>query len=430
MRCLVLAFGIFLLPPSLPADTPVRLVRAYPQLVFDDNATAAAVTPDSDRRTVVAFQRGMIRVLPNDRNSPEASRFLDLREKMAEETEFEEGIHGLAFHPDFAVNRRMYLCFSQRGPRRTVLSEFMVPAGDALEADRRSERVLLELPHPLGNHWGGGIAFGPDGMLYLALGDGGLRDDPYRMGQNLWTLHGKILRIDVDGRSAGLSYRIPPDNPYVSRQESRDEIWASGLRNPWGLSFDRATGTLWCADVGQDRWEEVNLITRGGNYGWSERDGPERFDPRNRSPEEGGPFAGPVHFYSHQEGISITGGFVYRGAKLPSLRGNYLFGDWGVGKMWALSWDPSSGTATAVRRIVAPEDGVRMNPTVIACDAEGEPLIFGHYPSMIFTLEEGAALASAEGQGEADGLSPPEPVITEEPAVDDLKVVDPLDGGS
>jgi len=414
---------------SLRPEVPLRLVRAFPNLTFDDNAAAAAVTPDAAKRTVVALQRGQLRVLPEDREATEAPLFLDLREKMKEETEFEEGVHGLAFHPNFASTRRVYLCYSQRGPRRTVLSEFVVPEGSELRADPRTERVILEYPHPLGNHWGGGIAFGPDGLLYVAIGDGGLRDDPYRLGQNLWALHGKILRLDVDGRSAGLAYRIPPDNPFGARQETRDEIYAYGLRNPWGMSFDRETGTLWCGDVGQDRWEEVNVIKPGGNYGWSERDGPGRLTAREAAPEEGGPYIDPIHAYPHEEGISITGGFVYRGARLSSLQGQYLFGDWGMGKLWALSWNPATVTSTGVRPVFLPEGDLKINPTVISRDADGEPLIFSHSPSVIYTLEEQPVLAESEVTEEL-GVEPlPDPGAIEIPSIDPVTEPDAMETG-
>lgn len=375
----------------------MHLVPAYPNLVLDDNATAAAIPPDGSRHIVVALQRGQVRTLPEDKNGTEAPMFLDLREKMRTETGFEDGLHGLAFHPRFAKERRVYVCYTQSDPRRTVLSEFTVPDGGAFRADVGSERTVLEFPHPLGNHWGGGITFGPDGFLYLGIGDGGLRDDPYRLGQNLWTLHGKILRIDVDGREPGLPYGIPKDNPFAAVQEVRSEIWAYGFRNPWGMSFDRSTGTLWCADVGQDSWEEVNLVKKAANYGWSEDEGPDRFSRRKDSPQEAGPFVGPIHSYPHSEGISITGGYVYRGRRLPSLRNGYLFGDWGSGKIWALSWDGKSGTAAGNKLLYASTpDTPRFNPTVISADNNGEPLLFSHSPAVIFTLCETRLLADSE----------------------------------
>lgn len=406
---------------SCLAQPSVNLAPAFPGLVFDDNASAAALVPDGSRRIVVALQRGQLRVLPDDRDATEAPMFLDLREKMKEETDFEEGMHGLAFHPKFSENRRVYLCYSQRGPRRTVISEFMVPEGASFQADPRSERVILEFPHPLGNHWGGGITFGPDGYLYVGIGDGGLRDDPYRLSQNMWSLHGKILRLDVDKRSAGLAYAIPADNPFSDKQEIRGEIWASGLRNPWGMNFDNPTGTLWCGDVGQDKWEEVNLIKRGANYGWSERDGPEKFEPRLNSPDEAGPFTAAIHSYPHTEGISITGGYVYRGERLPRLQGRYLFGDWGMGKIWALSWDAGKDTATAVNLIHARTgDQAAFNPTVFFHDADGEPLIFSHYPSVIFTLTEPQVLAGADVPELSDESAPADPADAVEGPGDEL----------
>lgn len=393
------------------AEIQLKLSPAYPALSFDDNATALALTPGKDRRAVVAFQRGQVRVLPENRESAEAPMFLDLREKMREEKDFEEGLHGLAFHPSFATERRVFLCYSQRNPRRTVLSEFKVSADGPLHADPASERILLDLPHPLGNHWGGGIAFGPDGFLYIGIGDGGVRDDPYRLGQNLWTLHGKILRIDVNGKTGGLPYRIPPNNPFAEKQEVRDEIWATGFRNPWGMSFDKATGTLWCADVGQDAWEEVNLVKPGGNYGWSEREGPARFAPRPQMTEVATAYIDPIHSYAHSEGISVTGGYVYRGKRLRGLQGSYLFGDWGLGKIWALSWDPTKSTAAGVSQLYASTpESPRLNPTVIAADSSGEPLIFSHSPSVIYTLREPSLLADAETAAEDPQVEvPPTP---------------------
>lgn len=379
------------------AQPVLNLVPAFPRLTFDDNATASAVVPQSTGRVVVALQRGQVRVLPEDRNSVEAPLFLDLREKMKEETDFEEGIHGIAFHPRFSETRRVYLCYSQRGPRRTILSEFMVPEGDDFKADPRTERVVLEYPHPLGNHWGGGIAFGPDGYLYLGIGDGGLRDDPYRLAQNLWSLHGKILRLDIDKRSPGLGYGIPKDNPFADKQEIRGEIWASGFRNPWGMAFDSANGALWCADVGQDKWEEVNLVKKGGNYGWSERDGPERFEPRPAASQDESAFVGPLHSYPHSDGVSVTGGYVYRGERLAGLKNCYLFGDWGMGKLWTLNEAAAAGRPPEVT-LIHPTRGNRtaINPTVIARDGDGEPLIFSHHPSAIFTLKEEEILAHSE----------------------------------
>ena len=201
------------------------------------------------------------------------------------------------------------------------------------------------------------------------------------------------------------------------------------MRNPWGMSFDRETGTLWCGDVGQDRWEEINLIKPGGNYGWSERDGPSRLTAREAAPEEGGPYIDPIHAYGHDQGISVTGGFVYRGSRMPSLGGRYLFGDWGMGKLWALSWDPATSKSTAVRQIFAPEGELRINPTVIAPDAEGEPLIFSHSPSVIYTLKELPVLVETE-MTEDLGVDPlPEPGEMEFPSADPVSEPDATEAG-
>jgi quinoprotein glucose dehydrogenase len=399
------------LPAASQAGGALHLVPAYPNLVFDDAATALAIVADGNsKRMVVALQKGQVRLLPQNRNSGEAPLFLDLREKIEGQYSFEDGLHGLAFHPAFATERRVYLCYSRLEPRRTVLSEFQVPAGADLKADPASERILFEYQHPLGNHWGGGITFGPDGFLYAGIGDGGIRSDPYRLGQNLWSLHGKILRIDVDRRSPGLAYGIPADNPFTGQQEVRDEIWAYGIRNPWGMSFDKPTGNLWCADVGQDTWEEVNLIQKGGNYGWSEREGPSRFVERKQPPEEDKAFIEPVCSYPRSEGISITGGYIYRGKRLRGLQGNYLFGDWGLGKVWSLVLESKTVTNTGVRQLYASSpDSPRFNPTVIAPDEAGEPLLFSHNPSMIYTLEAPPLLADAESPEETPAEETPDP---------------------
>jgi glucose/arabinose dehydrogenase len=383
----------------------MQIIPAYPGLIFDDTATTLAIVPGSEPRHVVGFQRGQIRVLPDDRGAGFAPMFLDLREKLLLDRGFEEGLHGIAFHPAFPEQPRVFLSFTQQEPRRTVLSEFTVLTDGSFRADPASERVLMEVPQPLGNHWGGGIAFGQDGFLYMGLGDGGMRDDPYRLSQNLWTFHGKILRLDVNSRTLNLPYGIPADNPFVDKQEIRHEIWASGFRNPWGMSFDRKTGTLWCGDVGQDTFEEVNLVKRGGNYGWNEREGSAPFGQRKGTADNQEAFIDPIHSYGRTDGISITGGFVYRGAGLRGLRGQYLFGDWGSGRIWALSWDPKTHKALGVRQIFERStEGPRFNPTVIAADAYGEPLLFSQSPSMIYTLTSQTLLADAGDQEEMEEI--------------------------
>jgi glucose/arabinose dehydrogenase len=298
-----------------------------------------AELPDGRGELVVVEQAGVIK-----RFRPEASRaagvFLDHRAQVSDWGN-EEGLLSIAFHPRFAENRFFYIYYAAAEPRRTVLARLSYdPARRA--ADPASARVLLEVAQPYSNHKGGQLAFGPDGRLYVGLGDGGSAGDPHGNGQNAAVLLGKILRLDVDAPAAGLPYGIPPDNPFASARDGRrGEIYALGLRNPWRFSFDRETGLLYAGDVGQDEVEEVDLIVRGGNYGWNVLEGTRCFRPARDCPRAG--MAPPIAEYTHAEGISITGGFVYRGRALPALRGRYVFGDYGAGTVWTLPAEAGAG---------------------------------------------------------------------------------------
>jgi len=199
----------------------------------------------------------------------------------------------------------------------------------------------MTIPQPFANHNGGSIAFGPDGHLYIGLGDGGGRNDPKLTGQDLTNLMGGLLRIDVDHTDGDLQYAIPKDNPFLDRKGARPELYAYGFRNPWRISFDRKTGLLWAADVGQDLWEEINIVKKGGNYGWSLKEASFNFGNLTRTPAD--PAIDPVWEYDHQVGKSITGGLVYRGNRLPELQGHYVYADFVSGKIWALKINHKTG---------------------------------------------------------------------------------------
>lgn len=364
-------------PPEIPEEpVPGMVLR---QLAFDrefDSPVMLSTMPDGRGEQVIAMQRGEFCALRLD-GSGQWRPFLDFTVKMKDITLFEEGVHGIAFHPRFAENRLFYLSYTQNEPRRTVISEMRATEGEAPEAIPETERVLLEIPQPLADHWGGHIAFGSEGFLYIALGDGGLRDDPYRLAQNPWVLHGKILRIDVNGRSGVLPYAIPDDNPFAKDQVVRSEIFALGFRNPWGISFDSRSGQLWCADVGQDLWEEINRVERGANYGWSDRDGPVKSPFHDKGFLPNLSTVDPIHAYTRMrgEGICIVGGLLYRGKNLPLLDGSFVFADWGYGTVWALMMDPA--TSLPVKRGVLhrKQPDHKFNPTLVAADANGEPVL-------------------------------------------------------
>jgi glucose/arabinose dehydrogenase len=273
----------------------------------------------------------------------ETKLFLDLTPKVHDWLrDNEEGLLGLAFHPKYTENGQFFVYYSSaQEPRTSIVSRFQVSSDDPNRADPESEVVVMKIPQPFANHNGGSIAFGPDGYLYIGLGDGGGRNDPIQSGQDLSSWMGSLLRIDVDQSSGERAYGIPSDNPFLDRENARPEIFAYGFRNIWRLAFDRETGELWAADVGQDRWEEINVVEAGGNYGWSLREGSFPFGNSAGSPED--PLIGPVWEYDHMVGKSITGGYVYRGSRMPILQGVYLYADYVSGKIWGLRRDAETG---------------------------------------------------------------------------------------
>ena len=285
-----------------------------------------------DGRMLVTEQDGRIWVFdPEGGRVPAATEVLDITDRVSSRRS-EEGLLGLALDPTDA--ERMYVYYSTADPRRSVVSRFTNLA-DLSHVDPDSELVILEVEQPYANHNGGQLAFGPDGYLYIGLGDGGSAGDPQGNGQDTSTLLGAILRIDVSQSTTERPYAIPPDNPFADGG-GRGEIWAYGLRNPWRFSFDRETGELWAGDVGQNRWEEIDLIERGGNYGWNLLEGSHCFGASDCDPTD---TIAPVWEYSLDgQPCSVIGGYVYRGSAIPWLRGVYVYGDFCSGEVFGLRY--------------------------------------------------------------------------------------------
>ena len=292
----------------------------------------------------VAEQEGRVLVLHPE--GDEAVELLDIRDAVSRVGN-EEGLLSVAPDPRFEETGHLWVYYSVRGvPRMTRLSRFTVDLDAPLRAPLESELVIIEVEQPYSNHNGGAIRFGPDGMLYLGYGDGGSGGDPRGHGQNLATLLGAIIRIDVRFATAEAPYAIPAGNPFLGVEGARPEIWAYGLRNPWRMEFDPETGALWTGDVGQREIEEIDRIEPGGNYGWNRLEGTRCFAPREGCDSEGTVL--PVAEYAHNLGCSVTGGVVYRGEAIPALVGHYLFGDFCSARIWALPLDGGDVVEVAV----------------------------------------------------------------------------------
>ena len=369
---------------SLPK---IELHQVFPNLQIE-RPVWMSEAPDGSGRLFFVAQSGKILIVKKGSAGGDAKEFFNIEDRHPY-FENEDGLLGIAFHPGFKTNGLFYVYYTLENPAdqnlkplnfpyRSVISEFKVSAADPDKADLSSERILLEVPQPFWNHKGGELAFGPDGYLYIGLGDGGPPSgcDPSGNGQNTTTLLAKMLRIDVNAHEASsggllaqlfgrqqrtpMAYGIPSDNPFAAKPELnrigvRPEIFAYGLRNPWRYSFDRQTGDLWAGDVGQELWEEIDLVTNGGNYGWSVREGAHAFKPGPADAH----YAEPVMEYSHRPdlqpggmfpdhsiGLCVIGGYVYRGKKFAALEGVYVYGDYALGTIWGFRYDRAAHQAT------------------------------------------------------------------------------------
>ncbi len=343
-------------------ETSVSLVNAFPELSFNQPLDLQVPNDGTDRIFVVE-KGGRIRVFPNEADVTETTTFLDLSANLS--TESEQGLLGLAFHPDFSSNGQFYVHYSP-DESTSRISRFTVAMG-AANTDLNSELILMDIPQPDTNHNGGQLAFGPDGLLYLAIGDGGGAGDPDNNAQDRSNLLGSILRIDVDNPSNSLNYGIPSDNPFVGNNNIREEIFAYGLRNPWRMSFDPQTGELWTGDVGQGAREEINIIQSGGNFGWRLFEGTSCFsgDCDNTG------LVPPIFEYGHSNGDrSVTGGYVYRG-EISTLQGKYIYGDFVSGRIWTMDTDGSNNQLLTASGLNIASFGTDANQELYVCAFDG-----------------------------------------------------------
>ena len=323
-------------PPVDPPDGEIEL--QLQQVASGLSFPLALTSPPGDARLFVVEKPGRIRIIEN--GSLLAQPFLNVSAKVSNGSE--QGLLGLAFHPQYATNGRFFVNYTDT-EGDTRIAAYRVSA-DRSVADAASEEILLTIDQPYAKHNGGHLAFGPDGYLYVAMGDGGSGGDPDGNGQDRGDLLGSLLRLDVNGTTG---YAVPSDNPFVGVAGARGEIWDLGLRNPWRFSFDRATGDLYVADVGQNAVEEINVATaasgsgRGLNYGWNRMEGTDCFSGTGCND---GSLTLPVHEYGHSDGCSVTGGHVYRGSAIPALRGTYFYADFCSG--WVRSFVFTGGRAT------------------------------------------------------------------------------------
>lgn len=310
----------------------VVIKEAFPNINFSQIVDIQSPN-DGNNKIYVVSQPGFIYSFENNESVLEYETFLDISDQTSNGGE--RGLLGLAFHPNFEENGYFFVDYTKANPLRTIISRFYADPQSQSEVDISTEKMILELEQPYSNHNGGQISFGPDGFLYVSFGDGGSANDPEFRAQDRTTLLGSLIRIDVDNSIENEQYRIPIDNPYVGNNfDFREEIFAYGLRNVWRFSFDSETNNLWAADVGQGKWEEINIIEKGGNYGWNTMEGIDCFNASVECDQNG--LELPIWKYGHNNdgGYSITGGFVYHGNNVSELQNKYIYGDFVSGNIW------------------------------------------------------------------------------------------------
>jgi quinoprotein glucose dehydrogenase len=387
---LVLTSLFALAVASVAQPLPSISLKPVFEKLRDERPVWMSEAPDGSGRFFIVYQKGKIVIVKRGSDGGDAKVFFDIEDRHPD-FDNEDGLLSIAFHPGFTTNGLFYVYYNQKNredqhsqpqnyPFRSVISEFKISAEDADKADMISERIVLQVQQPFSNHKGGELLFGPDGYLYLGLGDGGAGDDPFGNGQNTATLLAKMLRIDVNTRATWgggrrqheLGYGFPIDNPFIHESAmdgfgAHKEIFAYGLRNPWRYSFDRATGDLWVGDVGQDLWEEIDLVTKGGNYGWSVREGAHHFKPG----PDGARYIDPVMEYPHKPellseslfpdhtiGLCVIGGYVYRGKQYPGLDGIYIYGDYNLGTIWGFRYDRDARKVTLQGKLLQQPDNI------------------------------------------------------------------------
>lgn len=378
---IVLVIASMLIMACKTHNAQIAIVDAFPSLSFTlpvDIQTAN----DGTNRLFVLTQPGKIYVFENDEEVKSSSLFLDIEDKVIDGGE--RGLLGLAFHNNYKQNGYFYVNYTTGSPLITRISRFQASPNNPDLALRESEFVILEVEQPYNNHNGGQTTFGPDGYLYISLGDGGSGGDPQNFAQRLNTLLGKIIRINIDETSESMNYSIPSDNPFSGNTSGfKQEIFAYGLRNVWRFSFD-GNGRLWAGDVGQNKWEEIHLIEKGKNYGWRIIEGSHCYNPPSGCNKEG--LELPVWEYPHTNvgGYSITGGFVYEGNLVQSLKGKYIYGDFISGNIWALNYEnekPENSLLASTNYAIS----------TFGIDANRELFFASYSNGKIYKFKEGAA---------------------------------------